>query len=83
MMCYTSVNQVAQSVLCLAVGWMTGRSRFDPQQRQKDFSSSFCVQTSSGAFPFSCTVGTGDPFPGAKARLGRDTDHLPPSSAEV
>jgi hypothetical protein len=30
----------------------------------KDFSSSFCVQTGSGAHPASCTMGTGGPFPG-------------------
>jgi hypothetical protein len=31
-----------------------------------------------------CTMGTGGPFPGAKARPGRDTDHSPPPSiAEV
>jgi hypothetical protein len=28
-------------------------------------------------------MGTGGPFPGAKARPGRDADHSPPSSAEV
>jgi hypothetical protein len=28
-------------------------------------------------------MGTGGPFPGGKARPGRDTDHSPPSSAEV
>jgi hypothetical protein len=28
-------------------------------------------------------MGTGDPFPGGKARPGRDSDHSPPSSAEV
>jgi hypothetical protein len=49
----------------------------------KDFSSILCVQTGSGAHPASCTMGTGDPFPGGKARPGRDADHLPPSSAEV
>jgi hypothetical protein len=49
----------------------------------KDFSSSLCVQTGSGAHPASCTMGTGDPFPGGKARPGRDADHSPPSSAEV
>jgi hypothetical protein len=46
----------------------------------KDFSSSVCVQTGSGAHPASCTVDTGGPFPGAKARPGRDADHSPPSS---
>jgi hypothetical protein len=49
----------------------------------KDFSSSLCVQTGSGAHPESCTMGTGGPFPGCKARPGRDADRSPPSSAEV
>jgi hypothetical protein len=49
----------------------------------KDFSSSLCVQTGSGAHPASCTMGTGGPFHGGKARPGRDTDHSPPSSVEV
>jgi hypothetical protein len=49
----------------------------------KDFSSSLCVQTGSGANPASCTMGTGVLSPGGKARPGRDTDHSPPSSAEV
>jgi hypothetical protein len=49
----------------------------------EDFSSSLCVQTGSGADPASCTMGTGGPFPGSKARPGRDADHSPPSSAEV
>jgi len=49
----------------------------------EDFSSSLCVQIGSGAHPASCTMGTRGPFPGAKARPGRDADHSPPSSAEV
>jgi hypothetical protein len=49
----------------------------------KDFSSSLFVQTGSGAHPASCTMGTGGPFPGGKARTGRDAYHSPPSSAEV
>jgi hypothetical protein len=51
----------------------------------KDFSSSLCVQSGSGAHPASCTctMGTGGPFPGGKARPRRDADHSPPSSAEV
>jgi hypothetical protein len=61
----------------------TGRSGFEPRQSPKDFSSSLCVQTSSEAHPASCTMGTGYPFHGAKARPGRDADHSPPSSAEV
>jgi hypothetical protein len=49
----------------------------------KGFSSSLCVQTGCGAHSASCTMGTGGPFPGGKARLGRDADHSPPSSADV
>jgi hypothetical protein len=48
-----------------------------------EFSSILCVQTGSGAHPASCTMATGRPFPGGKARPGRDADHSPPSSAEV
>jgi hypothetical protein len=47
----------------------------------KDFSSSLCVQTGSGAHPASCPVGTGDPFPGDEARPGRDADDSHPCSA--
>jgi hypothetical protein len=49
----------------------------------KDFSSSLCVQTGSGSHPASCTVGTGGPFPGGKARPGLEADHSHASSAEV
>jgi hypothetical protein len=77
------VSRAAQSVQCLATGWTTGRSRFDPRQWQKDFSCSLCVQTDSGAHPASCTMGTGGPIPGAKAWPGCDADHSPPSSAKV
>jgi hypothetical protein len=49
----------------------------------EDFSSILCIQTGSGAHPASCTVGTGGPFPGGKARPERGADHSPPSSAEV
>jgi hypothetical protein len=63
--------------LCLATGWTTGRSKFGPRQRRRDFSSSLCVQTGSGARPASCTMGTGG------TRPGRNADHSPTSSAEV
>jgi hypothetical protein len=33
----------------------------------KDFSRSLRFQTGSGAHPASCTMGTGDPFPGGKS----------------
>jgi hypothetical protein len=61
----------------------TRRSRFDPRRKRKDFSSSLCVQTSSGAHPASCTMGTAGPFPWGRARPGRDADHSHPSTAEV
>jgi hypothetical protein len=77
------VSLVAQVVWYLATGYTTGRTMFDPRQRRKDFSCSLCVQPGSGAHPASCTMGTGGPFPGAEARSGRDTDHSPPSSADV
>jgi hypothetical protein len=64
----------------LTTGWTIGvRSPIGAE----DFSSSPCVQTGSGAHPASYPVGTGGPFPGGKARPGRDADHSPPSSAEV
>jgi hypothetical protein len=53
------------------------------QVSQKDFSSSPCVQTGSGAHPASCKMGTGGSFPEGKARPGRDADHSPRSSADV
>jgi hypothetical protein len=49
----------------------------------KDFSSSLCVQTGSGAHPASCTMGTGGPFPGAKRGRGATLTthpHLVPRS---
>jgi hypothetical protein len=49
----------------------------------KDFSSSLCVQTGSGAHPASCTMGTGGLSPGVKRGRVRDADYSPLSSAEV
>jgi hypothetical protein len=49
----------------------------------EDFSSSPCVETSSGAHPASYPMGTRGSFPGGKAQPGRDAEHSPPSSAEV
>jgi hypothetical protein len=51
--------------------------------RDRRFSSSLCVQTGSGVHPAFYPMGTGGPFPGGKARPGRDADHSPLSSAEV
>jgi hypothetical protein len=46
------------------------RSRFDPQQSRKNFSSSLCVQTGSMAHPASCTMGTGILYQGLKRGRG-------------
>jgi hypothetical protein len=65
---------------CLTTVWTIGvRSPTEAE----DFSSSLYVQTGSEAHPASCKMGTGGPFPGGKARQGRDADYSPPSSAEV
>jgi hypothetical protein len=52
---------VAQSVLCLTTDWTTGVR--SPTEAE-NFSSSLCFQT-------------GDPFPGGKARPGRNADQSP------
>jgi hypothetical protein len=54
-----------------------------PGGGKEDFFSSFCVQTGSETHPASCAMDTGGPFPGDKARPGRDADNSPPSSADV
>jgi hypothetical protein len=48
---------------------------------ERDFSSNFCVQTGPGAHPAFCTMGTGRPFPGGKARPGRDAENCSYHSA--
>jgi hypothetical protein len=40
----------------------------------RDSSPGLCVQTRSGAHPASSPKGTAGPFPGSKARPGRDDD---------
>jgi hypothetical protein len=74
------MSRVSSSVQCLTNDWTTG---IRSPAGAKDFSSSLCVQTGSGAHPASYPKGTGGSFPGGKVRLGRDADHSPPSSAEV
>jgi hypothetical protein len=53
------------------------------RHRRKNFSSSLCVQTGSGAHPATCSMGNGVSFLGGKTRPGRDADHPPPSIAEA
>jgi hypothetical protein len=65
------------------IAWYNRAIRVRSPTGAKDFSSSLCVQSGSGAHPASCPMGTGGPFPGGKARPGHDADHSPQSSAEV
>jgi hypothetical protein len=49
----------------------------------KDFSSNLCVQTGSEDHPYTCIMGTGSPFPGAKRGRGvtlTSHPHLVPRS---
>jgi hypothetical protein len=56
-------------------GSIPGNARF--------FSHLHSVQTGSGAHPASSPTCTGSPFPWGVKQQGRETDHSPPSSAEV
>jgi hypothetical protein len=60
--------------------WM---SEIQSLAEAKDFSSSLCVQSSSEAHPASYHMCTGGCFPRGKAWPGHNTEHSPPSSAEV
>jgi hypothetical protein len=81
-------------IILLRTGWFSNRRSIvadyglddraiDVRFPARDISSILCVQTGSGAHPASSPLGTGGPFPGGKARPGRDADHSPQSSAEV
>jgi hypothetical protein len=67
--------------LCYIVLLQTGRSGVRSPKKKR--SSNLSVQTGSGVHLASCTMGTGGSFLGSEARLGRDAEHSPPSSAEV
>jgi hypothetical protein len=75
------VDDIGETGLSLYSVWLRagqpGDRRSIPGRGEKDFSSSLCVQTGSEAHPASCTMGTGGPFLGAKARPGREADHSP------
>jgi hypothetical protein len=51
--------------------WMIG---VPSPAEAKDFSYSLSVQTGSETHPASCLMGNGGPFPGCRARPGRDAD---------
>jgi hypothetical protein len=59
----------------VVTNWTT---RVSSRTGAKGFFSGLCVQTGSGAHSSCYSVGTGGgPFPGGKARPGRDADHSP------
>jgi hypothetical protein len=68
---------IAQSVWRWAMGW-AAQVRFPAVT---DYSLILSVQTESGAHP-AYPMGAGALSPGVK-RPGRETDHSPPSNAEV
>jgi hypothetical protein len=80
------------SIVCIACFFLESRSsgsivpgyglddrgdRGSVPDKGKEFSSSLCVQTGSGAHPASCTMGTGGPFPRGKTRPESDADNSP------
>jgi hypothetical protein len=67
---------IAQSVQRLATGLMTVRSEFE-------FPLLHVAQPGSGAHPPSYSIGTGHSIPGVKCGEGRETEHSPPTSAEI
>jgi hypothetical protein len=79
-----SVSRVAQSTRS---AWLRARRPGDrgsiPGRGERIFPLTSVPRPALGSNPASGTMGTGGPFPGAKARPGRDADHSPTSSAEV
>jgi hypothetical protein len=71
------------SSVSIVSDWTTGRSMFDPQQRQEDFSSNLLCPDRLWGPPSLLSSGYRGSFPGGKGWPGRDADHSPPSSAEV
>jgi hypothetical protein len=76
-------SRVAQSVQCLTTGWTTGQSEFDPRQEQGIFPLSSVSRPALRPTQPPVKWVPGVLSPGVKARLERDADHSPPSSAEV
>jgi flagellar basal body-associated protein FliL len=68
-------------VVVVVVVVVVGRSGFQIPGGAGTFSLHHRVQKGSEAHP-AYSMGTGGSFPGARA-AGRETDHSPPSSAEV
>jgi len=69
---FESISTVCKALLWVIQYsvWLRAGRPGDPRQRRKDFSSSLCVQTGSGAHPASCTTGSGVLSPGLKHGQG-------------
>jgi hypothetical protein len=80
----TCWRQIISKYIIWPIPWTTRQPGFNPWQRQKDFSTSLCVQRSSEAHPASYPMGSEGPSPVGKTQWRQhDADHSPPSSAEV
>jgi hypothetical protein len=70
------------SVSIVSTGWTTGRSRFDPRQRQRIFPLASVSRPALGPTQPPVQWVTWVLSPGV-TRPGRDADHSPPCSAEI
>jgi hypothetical protein len=82
-LCSISRNTKLPDFIALKLKWPVPLKDTNIFTTPTDHCASLCVQTSSGAHPASCPMGTGGPFPGGRARPRRDADHSPPSSAKL
>jgi hypothetical protein len=67
---FTVSKEPGSSVSIVSDYGLDDRAIFRSPAGTKDFSSSLCAQTDSGAHPASCTMDIGGPFPGAKRGRG-------------
>jgi hypothetical protein len=75
---HSTIPNSRGSVVSIVSGYRVNELAIEvrfPAKVKGFFFSSLCVQTGSGAHQASCTKCTVGPFPGAKARPGRDADH--------